>query len=62
MILMDTGALVELCDARDEKHRASVQHLDSLISSEFVVCEAVMAETCFHLPFRSQRQRLRARC
>ncbi len=24
------------------------------------MCEAVIAETCFHLPYRSQRQRLRA--
>lgn len=60
MILIDTTPLVALCDARDEKHRIAVHHLESLISSEFVVCEAVLAETCFHLPYPNQRQRLRA--
>jgi predicted nucleic acid-binding protein len=60
MILIDTTPLVALCDARDEKHRVAVRHLASLISSEFTVCEAVLAETCFHLPYRSQRLRLRA--
>lgn len=60
MILIDTTPLVALCDARDEKHRLSVKHLELLISSEFAVCDAVLTETCFHLPFRSQRQRLRA--
>lgn len=60
MILVDTTPLVALCDARDAKHRVSVEHLERLIASEFVVCEAVLAETCFHLPYRSQRQRLRA--
>jgi predicted nucleic acid-binding protein len=37
-----------------------VRHLESLGSSEFAVCDAVLTETCFHLPYRSQRQRLRA--
>jgi predicted nucleic acid-binding protein len=60
MILIDTTPLVALCDARDEKHRAAVKHLESLATSEFAVCDAVLAETCFHLPYRSQRLRLRA--
>jgi len=59
MILIDTTPLVALCDARDEKHRAAVKHLESLSSSEFGVCDAVLTEACFHLPYRSQRQRLR---
>jgi len=60
MILIDTTPLVALCDARDEKHRLSVKHLGLLISNEFAVCEAVLAETCFHLPYGNQRRRLRA--
>ena len=59
-ILVDTGPLVALCDARDEKHELAVKHLESLGSSELIVCDAVLTETCFHLPHRSQRQRLRA--
>lgn len=43
MILIDTTPLVALCDARDEKHGIAVHHLELLISSEFVVCEAVLA-------------------
>lgn len=60
MILIDTTPLVALCDARDEKHKAAVKHLDSLSSSEFAVCNPVLTEACFHLPYRNQRQRLRA--
>ncbi|MBI4904605.1 MAG: type II toxin-antitoxin system VapC family toxin [Acidobacteria bacterium] len=60
MILIDTTPLVALCDARDEKHRVAVKHLDSLIPNEFAVCEAVLTEACFHLAEKSQRQRLHA--
>jgi predicted nucleic acid-binding protein len=60
MILIDATPLVALCDARDEKHRVAVKHLKSLSSNEFAVCDAVLTEACFHLPHRSQRQRLRA--
>lgn len=60
MILVDTTPLVALCDARDEKHRTALKHLQSLGSVEFAVCDAVLTEACFHLPYRSQRQRLRA--
>ena len=60
MILIDTTPLVALCDARNEKHRLAVKHLESMAASEFAVCDAVLTEACFHLPHRSQRQRLRA--
>jgi predicted nucleic acid-binding protein len=60
VILIDTTPLVALCDARDSKHRTSVRHLESLAAHEFAVCDAVLTEACFHLPHRSQRQRLRA--
>ena len=60
MILIGTTRLVALCDARDAKHRLAVKDLVSLSSSEFGVCAAVLTETCFHLPYRNQRLRLRA--
>ena len=60
IILLDTTPLVALCDARDGKHAVAVKHLGSLSRSEFAVCDAVLTEACFHLPYRSQRQRLRA--
>lgn len=60
MILVDTTPLVALCDRRDSKHSAAVKHLASLAGDAFVTCEAVITETCFHLPHRSQRHRLRA--
>ncbi|MBM3817527.1 MAG: VapC toxin family PIN domain ribonuclease, partial [Acidimicrobiia bacterium] len=60
MILVDTTPLVALCDARDSKHRAAVKQLASLANEEFAVCDGVLTEACFHLPHRSQRQRLRA--
>ena len=60
MILVDTTPLVALCDARDAKHGVAVKHLESLGSNEFGACDAVLTEACFHLPHRSQRQRLRA--
>jgi predicted nucleic acid-binding protein len=59
-ILIDTTPLVALCDGRDEKHRVAVKHLESLLPNEFAVCEAVLTEACFHLPYRTQRQRLSA--
>ena len=45
--------LVALCDARDEKHRAAVKHVDSLIPNELTVCEAVLPEACLDLPHKS---------
>jgi predicted nucleic acid-binding protein len=60
VILIDTTPLVALCDARDSKHRMALKHLESLAADEFAACDAVLTEACFHLPHRSQRQRLRA--
>lgn len=60
MILIDTTPLVALCDARDAQHRRAVKHLERLREAEFGVCQAVLVEACFHLPHRSQRQRLSA--
>jgi hypothetical protein len=60
VILVNTTPLVALCDARDSKHRTALRHLESLASEEFALCDAVLTEASFHLPYRSQRQRLRA--
>ena len=60
MILVDTTPLVALCDARDSKHPTALKHLKSLARDEFATCDAVLTEACFHLPYRSQRHRLRA--
>jgi predicted nucleic acid-binding protein len=60
VILIDTTPLVALCDARDSKHRTALKHLELFASDELGVCDAVLTEACFHLPNRSQRQRLRA--
>lgn len=61
MILIDTTPLVALCDARDGKHRLAVRQLESLAGTDsFAVCDAVLTETCFHLPSGQQRLRLRS--
>ena len=60
MILIDTTPLVALCDARDSKHRTALKHLEALAAEDFAVCDAVLTEACFHLPYQSQRHRLRA--
>ena len=60
MILIDTGPLVALCDARDGRHREAASDLSRLAPAHFRTCEAVIVEACFHLPYRSQRERLRA--
>ena len=59
MILIDTGPLVALCDARDSRHKTAARQLARL-PAPIGTCEAVMTEAGFHLPHRSQRQRLRA--
>lgn len=59
MIVVDTGPLVAICDARDAKHGAAVKDLESLVRNDFAVCDAVLTEACFHLPHAGQRQRLR---
>ena len=60
MILIDTGPLVALCDARDSKHKTAAGHLQKLANAEFAICDAIVGEACFHLPRRTQRQRLQA--
>ena len=60
MILVDTTPLVALCHARDSRHRAAMKHLQGLARAELITCDAVLAEACFLLPHRVQRQRLRA--
>ncbi len=60
MILIDTTPLVALCDARDSQHAAAVKQLEKLASAPLCTCEAVLMESCFHLPHREQRQRLQA--
>ncbi len=59
MILLDTGPLVGLCDERDQYHRAATRELKALQGETFATCEAVLAETCFHLDLPHERQRLR---
>ena len=60
MIVIDTGPLVALCDARDAKHRTAVRQLQALAANPFGTCDAVLTEACFHLPHASQRRRLQA--
>jgi predicted nucleic acid-binding protein len=60
VILVDTTPLVALCDGRDALHARAVRDLASLAPvNRFAVCDAVLTETCFHLPHPHQRQRLR---
>lgn len=59
MTLTDTGPLVALCDPRDARHDAARTHLARLAPAGLRVCEAVLAEACFHLS-QLQRERLRA--
>jgi predicted nucleic acid-binding protein len=60
VVLVDAGPLVAICDARDSKHRTAVRQLESLAPDGLLVCDAVLTETCFHLPHRNQRLRLGA--
>lgn len=60
MILVDTGPLVALCDARDELHGRAVEDLQNFVQRPFGTCEAVVTEAAFHLPESAQRYRLRA--
>jgi predicted nucleic acid-binding protein len=60
VILIDTGPLVALCDARDTKHRLAVRQLESLAAHPLATCDAVLTEACFQLLYSSQRLRLRA--
>jgi hypothetical protein len=38
----------------------AMKDLDRLERADLAVCESVLVEACFHLPYESQRQRLRA--
>jgi predicted nucleic acid-binding protein len=58
MTLVDTGPLVALCDGRDGQHRLAVTQLAQVATRGLCVCEAVLVETCFHLPHTVQRLRL----
>jgi predicted nucleic acid-binding protein len=49
MILIDTGPLVALCDARDSHHRLAVTQIAGL-GTRLATCEAVLMEAGFHLP------------
>lgn len=60
MILVDTTPLVALCDARDSQHALAAKQLEKLASAGLCTCEAVLMESCFHLPHPRQRQRLHA--
>lgn len=60
MILVDTGPLVALCDARDSWHPRAIRQLKKLASTALCTCEAVLVEACFQLPYREQRSRLLA--
>lgn len=59
-ILVDTAPLVALCKSRDEKHDSAVRDLRSIVRNEFCVCDSVLSEACFHLPYDNQRRRLRS--
>jgi len=60
MILIDTTPLVALCYARDSRHRTAMKHVQGLARTGLGTCDAVLVEACFHLPHRTQRQRLQA--
>jgi predicted nucleic acid-binding protein len=60
VILVDTGPLVALCDAQDRLHKRATTDFRSLARTGLVVCESVLAETCFHLTHSVHRRRLRA--
>jgi predicted nucleic acid-binding protein len=60
MTLVDTGPLVALCDSRDRWHVTARQQLGRLARTGLCTCDSVIAEACFHLPHRAQRERLRS--
>ncbi|MGE0393812.1 MAG: PIN domain-containing protein [Vicinamibacterales bacterium] len=59
MILIDTAPLVALCDRGNGRHSAAARELGAMSGETFGTCEAVLAETHFHLGRPAQRQRLR---
>ena len=62
MIVVDSGPLVALRDARDRQHAAAVAHLAVLMPRGLFVCEAVLVEACFLLSHAHHRTRLHALC
>ena len=60
MILVDTGPLVAICDARDALHAVAMRSFPKMAGFGLSVCEPVLVEACFHLPGKSQRLRLAA--
>ena len=60
MIVVDTGPLVALCDPRDRAHARARRQLSGLAAHGLATCEPVLVEAAFHLPHRSQRERLKA--
>ena len=58
MILLDTTPLVALCDPRDRLNTKALRDLNRLAKRQLVVCGPVLTEACFHLPHRTQRERL----
>lgn len=59
MILLDTAPVVALCDPRDALNRRALRDLNRLAREPFVLCPPVLAEACFLLPYRAQRERMR---
>ena len=58
MILLDTMPLVALCDPRDGLNSRAIRDFDRLAKRPLVLCDPVLTEACFHLPHRTQRERL----
>jgi len=59
MILIDTTALVALCDPRDSLNKNALKDLVGLTKSQLAICEPVLSEASFHLSASAQRNRLR---
>jgi predicted nucleic acid-binding protein len=58
MILVDTGPLVALCDARDSLHERAIEEIDRLPTAPRSVLSAVLTEACFLLESSVLRARL----